>query len=74
MNHAQPTRLNTAPNLACPDDVYEAIISAHEGLDEASSHKMNAMLVLILANHIGDAAVIGAALDKARSTVLASRS
>lgn len=73
MNHAQPGLLNTAPNLASPDDVYEAIINAHEGLDEASSHKMNAMLVLILANHIGDAAVILAALDKARSTVLASQ-
>jgi hypothetical protein len=73
MNHAQPSLLNTAPNLPSPDDVYEAIIHAHEGLDEASSHKMNAMLVLILTNHIGDAAVIRAALDKARETVLASQ-
>ena len=36
------------------DDFYEALIRAHQGLSEAESHTLNARLVLILANHIGD--------------------
>lgn len=66
--------LNTQPNLLAPDDVYDALIHAHDGLDAAASHRMNAMLVLLLANHIGDAQVIQQALDKARATCLAEAS
>jgi hypothetical protein len=62
--------LNTQPNLAAPDDVYEALIHAHDGLDEPTSHRMNAMLVLLLANHIGDAQIIEQALEKARAICL----
>lgn len=45
--------LNTAPNLDAPDDFYEALIEAHQGLSTADSHAFNARLVLVLANHIG---------------------
>ena len=37
------------------DDVYHALMDAHEGLSESESHALNARLVLILANEIGDA-------------------
>jgi len=59
--------LNLKPNLAAPDDLYEALIKAHDGLDRAQSEALNARLILILMNHIGDAAVIRQALAVARA-------
>ena len=59
--------LNTAPNLASPDDFYEALIDAHRGLSEAQSEMLNARLILLLANHIGDLGVLREALDAARA-------
>ena len=44
--------LNTAPNLARPDDFYEALIEMHRGLDDATSQDVNARLILLLANHM----------------------
>lgn len=60
--------LITAANLPDPDDVYARLIAAHDGLTEAESHAMNARLVLILMNHLGDPKVIAAALETARRT------
>jgi hypothetical protein len=51
------------------DDFYEALIRAHQGLSEAESHTLNARLVLILANHIGDLAVLQEALALARRSL-----
>ena len=51
------------------DDFYEALIRAHEGLGEAESHTLNARLVLILANHIGDLTVLQEALALARRSL-----
>jgi hypothetical protein len=51
------------------DDFYEALIRAHQGLSEAESHMLNARLVLILANHIGDLAVLQEALALARRSL-----
>lgn len=59
--------LITAPNLESPDDFYEALIAAHRDLDTASSHALNARLVLLLANHIGTFDVLQQALHAARS-------
>ena len=58
--------LNTAPNLAAPDDFYEQLIAAHQGLDDAQSALVNAKLVLLLANHIGDGEVLAQAIAAAR--------
>lgn len=58
--------LNTQPNMASYDDFYEALLTAHQDLDTAESHAMNARLVLLLANHIGDMAVLADALRVAR--------
>ena len=51
------------------DDFYAALMRAHEGLSEAESHRLNARLVLILANHIGDLTVLQAALALARRSL-----
>lgn len=58
--------LNTQPNMDSFDDFYEALLSAHEGLSTEDSHALNARLVLLLCNHIGDAAVLQDALRIAR--------
>ena len=44
------------------DDFYEALIRAHEGLSEQQSHALNARLVLILANQIGDLGILQEAI------------
>ncbi len=62
--------LITSPNIDAPDDFYEALIDAHRDLDAARSHALNARLVLLLANHIGDLAVLRQALDAARANTL----
>jgi hypothetical protein len=59
-------KLDTEPNLAAPDDFYEALIAMHHGLSDADSALANAKLILLLANHIGDLAVLRAALAAAR--------
>ena len=58
--------LITDPHLESPDDFYEALIAAHDGLGEAESHALNARLVLLLANHIGTLQVLREALAAAR--------
>jgi hypothetical protein len=57
--------LITSPNLDAPDDFYEALIEAHQGLSTEESHAFNARLVLVLANHIGATAVLRQAFEAA---------
>ena len=59
-------QLITAPNLDAPDDFYEALIDAHRDLSSEQSQALNARLVLLLANHIGDFDVLKQALLAAR--------
>ncbi|CAG2146830.1 hypothetical protein LMG31506_03476 [Cupriavidus yeoncheonensis] len=61
--------LNTQPNLARPDDFYEALIDMHRDLDDAQSQAANAQLILLLANHIGDHEVLLAAMQAAREGI-----
>ena len=63
--------LNTAPNLAAPDDFYEELIDLHRDLTDEQSALVNAKLILLLANHIGDLAVLRAALAAAREDIAA---
>ncbi|MDM0112370.1 DUF2783 domain-containing protein [Variovorax sp. J22R133] len=58
--------LTTAPNLDAPDDFYEALIEAHQGLSTDESHAFNARLLLVLANHIGSLPVLRQALTAAQ--------
>lgn len=56
------TQLRTAPRLAEPDAFYAALMEAHRTLDDAASRKLDAKLILLLANHIGDMTVLHQAL------------
>ena len=48
------------------DDFYEALIDAHRDLTDEQSEALNARLILLLSNHIGDIAVLKEALALAR--------
>jgi hypothetical protein len=61
--------LNTEPNLAAPDDFYQELIALHRGLTEEQSALVNAKLILLFANHIGEMDVLRAALAAAREDV-----
>jgi Protein of unknown function (DUF2783) len=74
------TLLKTDPNFNEPgrrffrdfspgDDFYEALIDAHNGLSDEQSEALNARLILLLANHIGDLRVLREALAAAKSAV-----
>ncbi len=54
-------------NISGGDDFYEELLSAHDGLTKAESDSYNARLILILANHIGDRAVLSDAIQAAKS-------
>lgn len=48
------------------DDFYNALMEAHDGLSEAESHALNARLILLIANQIGDLDVLRDLLTTAR--------
>ncbi|MDJ0994720.1 MAG: DUF2783 domain-containing protein [Dinoroseobacter sp.] len=58
--------LVTHPNLDEHDAFYAELLAAHRGLSDEESHALNARLVLILANHVGDLEALRAALELAR--------
>lgn len=47
------------------DAFYSCLMAAHEGLSEAESHRMNARLILILANEISDLGVLKTLIEEA---------
>ena len=61
--------LNLEPNLERPDDFYEALIEAHRGLSDQQSAMLNAKLILLLANQVGDLGTLLAAIAKAREGI-----
>jgi len=63
------TSLTVEPNLAAADDFYESLIGMHRGLTEAQSALVNARLILLLANHIGDMAILREAMEAARRDI-----
>lgn len=58
--------LNLDPNINDPDGFYDELLGAHNGLSKDESDAFNARLILILANHIGDRAILRAALEAAK--------
>jgi hypothetical protein len=58
--------LISTPNLPDTDGFYASLLATHKGLSEGEGHRLNARLVLILANHIGDPATLQSALELAR--------
>jgi len=54
--------LNLTRNLADADRFYANLTAVHDGLSKEDSDALNARLILILANHIGDEFVLEQAL------------
>ncbi|RVU47574.1 DUF2783 domain-containing protein [Rubrivivax rivuli] len=76
----KPEHLITVANFGLPgerhrhayepgDTFFNQLVQAHQGLSEAQSEQLNARLVLLLANHIGDLRVLGEALALARESL-----
>ena len=74
------TALNTQPHFSMPgqrhrhaytpgDNFYDALIAAHRGLSDEQSELLQARLLLLLANHIGDLNVLREAIALARRGV-----
>jgi len=61
--------VNIEPNIVAPDDFYEALIELHQGLSDEQSELVNARLILLLANHIGDLDVLRDAMRRARADI-----
>jgi Protein of unknown function (DUF2783) len=61
--------LITTSQLADPDRLYNALVDAHRGLDDEQSAALNAKLVLLLANHIGEPRVLNQAVELAKRPV-----
>jgi hypothetical protein len=59
-------RLITTPNLTHPDDLYEKLTELHRGLDDNRSAIVNAKLIMLLLNHVGDEEAIRDAMRIAR--------
>ena len=61
-----PDRLRTDLRLKDPDAFYQFLTEAHQDLTEEQSQQLNARLILLLANHVGDRAVLAEAMAAAR--------
>jgi hypothetical protein len=62
--------LSTKSNFSTPDDAFRAVVEAHRGLTEEQSADLDAALVLILANHIGDLDVLREAIGLAKRRMI----
>lgn len=58
--------LNLNANITDPDGFYDELLGAHEGLTKEESDALNARLILVLANHVGDRNVLRRALEVAK--------
>jgi hypothetical protein len=59
--------LLTDDRIAAPDDLYGRLVEVYGTLDDEQAELFNARLLLLLVNHIGDAAVIEEAIERARA-------
>jgi len=62
--------LSTRSNFADPDAAYRLIVEAHRGIGDEQSAALDAALVLILANHIGDLDLLREAVALAKRRVV----
>lgn len=56
-----------SPNIPGGDDFYAELLAVHERLTKEESDALNARLILILANHIGDREALTQALEAAKA-------
>lgn len=62
-------QLNLQQNLDNFEDFYDMLTDSHHDLDDGQSKMLDAQLLLLLANHIGDLNVLRQAFARARVTV-----
>ncbi|UWP92263.1 DUF2783 domain-containing protein [Aliiroseovarius crassostreae] len=62
-------QLILTPNIDGADDFYAELLTAHEGLSKEDSDALNARIVLVLANHVGDRNVLSSAINAAKSAL-----
>jgi hypothetical protein len=58
--------MKTTLHLQDTDGFYEQLLDAHEGLSKEQSDLLNARLILLLANQVGDAKVLRECIEAAR--------
>ena len=58
--------LTFEPNIKDPDGFYDGLLAAHQGLSPEESEALNARLILVMANHIGDRDTLREALKAAK--------
>ncbi len=59
--------MKTQPNIQDPDGFYEAWLDALAGLSDEDGAELNARLVLLLANQVGEQAVLLDCIEAARA-------
>ena len=67
--HLHPGVLNTQANIPAPDDFYQELVDMHRDLSQQQSALVNAKLILLLANHVGDPAILREAMRAARQDI-----
>jgi hypothetical protein len=65
--------MRTEANIPDPDAFYEALLAAHAGLSDEESLALDARLILLLANQIGDQAILAECIGAARDSLLRAR-
>ena len=62
--------LNIDFNMGAESDaLFNNLLAAHEGFSQSQSEQLNAALILLLVNHIGDAVVVRDAINRARASL-----
>ena len=61
------TPLNTRLHFQDADAFYECLLDAHQGLSREESELLNARLILLMANQLGDTAVLRACIAAAKT-------
>lgn len=61
--------MKTALNLQDADGFYEVLLDAHQGLTKEESDLLNARLILLLANQVGDGKVLRECVEAAKQSV-----
>jgi hypothetical protein len=61
-------KLITRSQFKDPDAAYRTVIEAHRGLSDEASANLDARLLLLLVNHIGDPEVLAEAIALAKAS------
>jgi len=61
--------MKTELNLQDADTFYEQLLNAHEGLSAEQSEQLNMRLILLLANQVGDAAILRDCIESAKPII-----